>query len=826
MKTRLGKTILLAAALVLGVPAPAAAQQPQNERLVTADGVRLDFPADGVWRVRARRVAERRALLRSQGRLAALNAPVAGGPAQANPTAVAGNLFAPAILIGYADTDTSALAQPAQYDSIFYTTQPLNGRPYTQRTLYEEMSNGMLRVLGKVYGWTLAANPQSYYLDACGSTANALDCGTGRSRMHQLFTSGLLGLDTTDFGQYDNDGPDGIPNSGDDDGVVDVVQFVQPVVGGECGGRGVWAHKFTLQAIGGLYYSNDPAASGGMIRVGPYHIVGGVGGVECTNTTQIMGIGTASHELGHGLGLPDLYDVSGQTQGVGEWGLMGSANYRSLVSPGHFEAWSKEQLGWVVVRELTAAATYALGPVVAGDTVMLVRPRGANPRGEYFLLENKQALGSDVPNLTEGSRAKGGGLVVWQVDSLKIAAAHASNSVNAGFPHGVALVQADAQGQLDKTRESGGNRGDAGDPFPGSSGNRAYSRSTTPAAVKNGDGGFAGFGLGNITQDVPDGGMSFWFSYAAVIRASDTLAQITVNGVPYHRYEDVWNPDSAVAVSVESPQASLDGRARFTFVSWTDGGARTHSITAASVGDSLVAALDASYQLLVTRAGTGMIAASPAADLEAGTFFSAGTSVTLVATSGPDSVFDAWAGDTASTGDTLVLTMRRPYTLSATFVGVLAAPVSTAPVAIMGAPYTYTVPVQGGTGVYGWSVQSGSLPPGINLFTDGRVAGAPEAAGAFDFTLRVQSGSQVATVPMRLTIEAPVIALDAVVGQLLKLGARLTENEVRYFDLLGNRNTRLDLGDFLAWVKKTGVKPSAEVMARVMAGPGPRREQP
>lgn len=840
MKTRLGQTCVLAAVLGLGAGAPAAAQQFQNERLVTADGVRLDFPPNGVWRVRARRVAERRALLRSQGRLAALNAPVMGGADQASAAAVAGNLFAPAILIGYADTDTSTLPKPGQYDSIFYTTEPLSGRPYTQRTLYEEMSNGLLHVRGQAYGWMLGTNSQTYYLDACGTTANALDCGTGRSRMYQLFTSALLTLDdSVDFGQYDNDGPDGVPNSGDDDGIVDVVQFVQPVVGGECPpGRGVWAHKFSISGLAfsvGLprvpYSTKDPRSGGGVVGVDPYHIVGGVGGLSCTDTNEIMGIGTASHELGHGLNLPDLYDTSpgGPTQGIGEWGLMGSANYRSLVSPGHFEAWSKEQLGWVVVRELTGTGTYSLGPVVSRDTVVVIRPRGDNPRGEYFLLENKQAVGSDVSNMTEGSRAKIGGLLVWHIDSLKIAAYRLNSvyPVNAGFPHGVALVQADALGQLDKPRDGGGNRGDAGDAYPGATNNRNYSRATTPAAVKNGDGAFGGFGVMSITQVVPNGAMSFQFGFATVIRASDTLAQITVSGVPYHRFEDVLSPDSAVTVSVSSADTSPDGRARFAFNSWSDGGARTHTITAATVGDSLVAALDARYQLLVTRAGTGTIATSPAApDLATGTFFSGGTSVTLVATSGPDSVFDGWSGDTASSNDTLVLTMRRPYTLSARFVGVLVAPQPPAPVAIMGTPYTYDVPVQGGTGVYDWSVQGGPMPPGMYLFTNGRLGGTPEAVGTFDVTLRVRSGSQVVSVPMRLAVQAPVVELGAVVNQLLKLETALTENEIRYFDLLGNRNTRLDLGDFLAWVKKTGVKPSAEVMAQVVAGAGPRKEKP
>jgi len=817
------KVAWLACALTLGTGAAAFAQQFQNERLVTADGVRLDFPPDGVWRVRARRVAATRALLRAQGNASALNAPWVGGlPALAAggpEVALAGELRVPTILLGFADSDIGALPAPTQYDSILYASTPLAGRPYTQRTLYEEMSNGLLRITGHVYGWTVAANPRTYYLDACGTSSNALDCATGRSRMYQWFVGALAALDpTVDFGQYDNDGPDGIPNSGDDDGIVDVVQFVQPVVGGECGGRGIWAHKYSLGALGPLYTTNDPSARGGNIRIGPYHLVAGVGGFNCTDPSQIMGIGTASHELGHGLGLPDLYDVSGQSQGVGEWGLMGSANYRSLFSPGHFEAWSKERLGWVVVRELTAPGTYSLGPVVPSDTVFLIRPRGANPRGEYFLLENKQAFGSDVYNLTVGGSSTGpklGGLLVWHIDSLKIATTGLGqgNSVNAGFPHGVQLIQADSLNQLDKPSSFGGNRGDAGDPYPGRTGNRRLSRTTNPAALLNDEGRYAGFGLLDIQQVAPDGPISFQFGYATVVRASDTLASISVDGISYRRYEEVLSPATGVTVSVADTQTTPDGRARFRFLSWSDGGARTHTVTAASVGDSLVASLEASYRLRVSTSGAGMVAASPAAELAFGTFFPAGTTVRLVATAGPDSVFDGWSGDTTAAKDTLVLTMNRPYTVNAQFAPVLAVPSLNPPVALVGTPYAYDLAAQGGTGVYTWSVVRGKLPLGLYLLPTGLIRGTPEETGSSDLTLLVSSGSQSRQVPVRLSAVAPTVDLTVAVNQLLRLDTALTPEQIRYLDLQGNRNQRFDLGDFLAWVKKTGVTPPAQVSA-------------
>ena len=50
----------------------------------------------------------------------------------------------------------------------------------------------------------------------------------------------------TDFSQYDNDGPDGVPNSGDDDGIVDLVALVHSESGGECiGSNNLWSHRWT-----------------------------------------------------------------------------------------------------------------------------------------------------------------------------------------------------------------------------------------------------------------------------------------------------------------------------------------------------------------------------------------------------------------------------------------------------------------------------------------------------------------------------------------------------------------------------------------------------
>jgi len=740
----------LAVLVPLLAAAASAAGQVAVEQVRTADGRMMDLPENGGWRVRAREVAVLRAALRMQGDFTRLNAAAAtGGPAPA-PAALAGAIYLPAVRFGFSDTDTTSLPSGARYDSLYFGLVPPTGRSYSLRTLYREMSNDLFDVQGSVLGWVLGDSAAAYYLGACGS-GGPTDCTTGEARVYALFRAALTSLDpATDFGLFDNDGPDGVPNSGDDDGFVDAVQFVQPVIGGECGGPGIWAHRYYLSGLSGgsTYVTDDARPGGGFVQVNSYFVGSGVGGAGagnragCGSATQLAGIGTMAHEFGHVLGLPDLYDVSGVTEGIGEWGLMGSAGYTSANSPGQFDAWSKAELGWVSVVPATVNAGYGLGPVVSQDTVVLVAPPPgiANPRGEYFLLENRQAQGSDTANMLIGGNTgpKNGGLLVWHIDSTKVASGWAFNQVNAGSIHGVALVQADGLRELDLA--SGGDRGDAGDPYPGSLGRTSFSNTSMPAAIKNADGQFVGFTLDSIRQVTPGAEMAFRLAF----------------GVP----------------------------------------------------------------LLVTSTGPGSVSSSPA--VSADTALPLGAVITLAAVPDADGLFERWSGDTTTTNDTLVLTMTRPYTVSAEFVVALVAATPSSGNAVMGANFTLPLTASGGTGSYGWLLAGGTLPAGVTLKGSGVISGIPEETGSFTATARVMSGTQTKDVPVSISVSAPALTTSAVLGALLGTGASLTADEVRYLDLVGNRNGRYDVGDFHAFIATTGGAVSAEMMADVLRQGGAR----
>ncbi|MBZ0252373.1 MAG: M6 family metalloprotease domain-containing protein, partial [Candidatus Methylomirabilis sp.] len=323
------------------------------------------------------------------------------------------------------------------------------------------------------------ANPDTYYEGGC----NGL-CGAGKVKT--LITESVAALDAgVDFGAYDNDGPDGVPNSGDDDGYVDFVAFVHAEAGGECGGANVWSHRFSLSGWGvwNGVATDDARAGGGFVRIDDYVIQPALacGGVD------MIEIGVFSHEFGHAFGLPDLYDTDGSSNGAGEWDLMASGSWGgngyTPESPSHMSAWSKAFLGWVEPLEMDVSQAAAQVPDAETYAAALKVPFGAGvDADEYFLIENRRKIGFDASLRT-------GGLLIWHVDDDRWGGPGSSNNANTrecedgpvngpcadGMHYTLALEQADGRYDL----EGDVNRSDSGDPFRAGL-NDAFGADTTP----------------------------------------------------------------------------------------------------------------------------------------------------------------------------------------------------------------------------------------------------------------------------------------------------------------------------------------------------------
>jgi len=558
-------TLLLTVVAVVCLPGAGRSQQgpPRVRREISG----FDFRKDGVWRKQVRAVRSARQQLLRQRNFPALNAPLVtggraprsqGAPLAAGP-AVSGVLRVPAILFKFKNTPASQIRPTSQFDDVLFAPTPTGasaGRPYTYASYYAELSNGLLNVQGQTYGYAALDSNEVTYTGVPGTcTGNpytgSTDCNglfspNAVARMQSALTEALRKLDgQIDWTQYDSDG----------DGFVDLVAFMQPALDGACGPRGnnhLWAHRFFL----GPYRTHSTTVVNGRtvnVQVADYILESGVGGASGCDTTTIMPIGTVAHETGHGFGLPDLYDTDESSEGVGEYSLMGSGNYTSPFSPSRMDVWSLNELGWVIVAPLATAGAYTFGPAQATvDTALFVPVTGSNPRGEYFLLENRQRVLSDSAMIRYHCQAWyasanppascGGGLIVWHVDSAQIADGVTTpgpnrdfNHVNVGPIHGLESIQADGFGNLDADPARRcypgapvvgcSDRGDAGDLYPGTTGNATLSIATLPSDGLNAT-GCPGFSLDTISQVVPNGAVRFVLNTGVQPLAVTTVPQL------------------------------------------------------------------------------------------------------------------------------------------------------------------------------------------------------------------------------------------------------------------------------------------------------------
>jgi M6 family metalloprotease-like protein len=302
-----------------------------------------------------------------------------------------------------------------------------------------------------VAGWyTTTKNREQYGQKLnSGATNSAYNSNVRELVMRALDSADIRG--NVDFTKYDND------KDGDMDGVL----IFHAGYGAEQGVNGfIWSHRSAISAVfkDGIsirdYCINPVKRSwNGEIRA--------------------VGIGVLTHEWGHIMGLPDLYDTNdnnGSSEGIGEWGLMGSCGWLNQErTPCMLEAWSRVQFGWLDERMLVQPGSYQLKAAIDTGACYRINTTRLN---EYYLLENRQRKGFDAA-------LRGRGLAIWHINTQKTSLYPGNNSVNADTTiFGVGLKQADGKQDLEKNV----NRGDAGDLYPGTANNVFFSNISNPPA--------------------------------------------------------------------------------------------------------------------------------------------------------------------------------------------------------------------------------------------------------------------------------------------------------------------------------------------------------
>ena len=404
----------------------------------------------------------------------------------ADTIAVRGQRFIPVLPVMFKNTGAKPFEESALETRLFGTTGD------TMRAFYDQNSYGLLQVTGKVHPWHKLPSNDTFY-----EGADFTDPSTGKkepcnglcdgAKVPDLLKSALTAIDAAvDFRQFDNDGPDGVPNSGDDDGFADFVAFVHPEAGGECGApvgqvnRNIWSHRSSLASWNVTPFETaDAGAGGAKIKVDDYVIMPAF---NCDGASMIH-IGVFAHEFGHAFGLPDLYDTvssNGKSQGDGVWCLMASGSWggdnQSPELPTHMSAWSKSFLGWLQPTLVTATQQVTLKPVQSGRTAALKVPISNT---QYYLLEYRAAAGFDA-------KLPSAGMLIWRINDTVVQSGLNTNTVNGDAANkGVDLVEADGLNQLDLPPNGGGNRGDKGDPYPGATGKRRLDAASNPKVQGN-----------------------------------------------------------------------------------------------------------------------------------------------------------------------------------------------------------------------------------------------------------------------------------------------------------------------------------------------------
>ncbi|MBN2378371.1 M6 family metalloprotease domain-containing protein [candidate division WOR-3 bacterium] len=353
-----------------------------------------------------------------------------------------------AILVDFEDNPADSLNHsPAAYDTLLFSEGVL--KTGSMKDYYIENSYGQFSFSGKTA--PPSEKGRSWYRLE-GSYDDYWSRNRGFRHSEEMAQAAVAAADPDiDFGLYDNDGPDGIPNSGDDDGAIDAVYVIHAGPGYEEGCGKIWSH---MSVTG--FETNDNSANGGKIRLERYSMQ-----PEEKCDGSLIHMGVFAHEYGHILGLPDLYDYDYDSWGVGDWSVMARGSWSgSGRSPAHFDAWCKYKLGWVEPVVITGYKMDAELPAVELHPIVYqLWTDGDISDGEYFLCENRQKIG------LFDSKLPGDGLLIYHVDDW------AENNDNEYIPEintpdhhfQVAVEQADGKFQLERYESPG----DQGDPYPG-----------------------------------------------------------------------------------------------------------------------------------------------------------------------------------------------------------------------------------------------------------------------------------------------------------------------------------------------------------------------
>jgi M6 family metalloprotease-like protein len=338
------------------------------------------------------------------------------------------------------------------------------------RDYYNFNSNGQFTPEFDVVGPVTISKDSEYY--------GANNAEESDVNVASMITEACLLVDSTvDFSQYDFN----------HDGIVDNV-YIYYAGRGEADGGGantIWPHSFNLK------YSNIN------LKLDSVTIDHYACSNELNYLNEMDGIGAFTHEYGHVIGLPDMYDVDyGDYNGDGfdlnYWSLMASGSYNNnSCTPPCLSVVERYILGWTNPQVLDSVQKVQVSDFGTSNSGFKINTKDP---GEFYLLENRQK----TVNVWD-AYIPYHGMLIYHIDmrendttiinyygtNYRITYANCwrNNLVNAISAHQCCDLE-----EADNTRTfyTGSNytqymNGLKGDPFPGTSNIIGFSDGTTPS---------------------------------------------------------------------------------------------------------------------------------------------------------------------------------------------------------------------------------------------------------------------------------------------------------------------------------------------------------
>jgi M6 family metalloprotease-like protein len=344
---------------------------------------------------------------------------------------------------------------------------------------YWQNSYGQMFMTGKALDWVTCPRDFNYYVKD-GTSGSKSNVGLVYGAKDLLIDCIVLGDSAIDFSPY-------VKYTDAEGAHVPLLAMIHTGADAAGGADNIWSHKSSIRnrlntrknsgtetiikdltriLSNGHYRTNDFYNGLPVIIDGDYSTMPEVEGSQ-NNGSEMIEVGVFVHEYGHAIGIPDLYDRDNTSEGLGNWCVMAAGSWGSdgshPASPSSFSAWCKEKMGWVsstVISTFMQQKSIRYVQKYPEIYKLLVRNTSG---GQYFLIENRQKVDGDryLPSA---------GLCIYHVDPSVTTQNDNENH------YLVDMEEADGLNGLHRAN----NRGDAGDPYPGSSNNRRFDMFTNP----------------------------------------------------------------------------------------------------------------------------------------------------------------------------------------------------------------------------------------------------------------------------------------------------------------------------------------------------------